>query len=303
MSRRALMIAPRRAAMRPLAAMGRLAGRAGGAAGSLLPGLAVAAHAALAVLAADEFAALGWPLPTRFDTVNVTVVLATATMGLVAVLQVAGRAAAGSAALRALLRSGRPPLPPVIHNASAELGLDGRVDVVASREPFAVTYALVRPRIMVSTALAAALTPAEITAVLAHEREHLRRRDPLRLLAARLLCGWYWYLPAARWLGRRSALRRELAADRAAVGSAGPGVLAGALLKLAALPACPAVAAARSPGDEPGSLEARVAQLEDGRPPRQRLASLRLLATAGVLAELAMAAVCCAAMSQIMPGY
>jgi Zn-dependent protease with chaperone function len=288
--------------MSPLAAMGRLAGRAGSAAGSLLPGVAVAAHAALAVLAADEFAAFGWPLPTSFDTVNVTVVLATATLGLVAMLQVAGRAAAGSVALRALLRSGRP-LPPVIYSASAELGLDGRVDVVGAREPFAVTYALARPRILVSTALAAALTPAEITAVLAHEREHLRRRDPLRLLAARLLCGWYWYLPAARWLGHRSALRRELAADRAAVGSAGPGVLAGALLKLAALPACPAVTAAGAPGDEPGSLEARVAQLEDGRPPRQRLASLRLLGTAGVLAELAIAAVCCAAMSQILPGY
>jgi Zn-dependent protease with chaperone function len=286
--------------MSPLAAMGQLAGRAGGAVRSLLPGVALAAHAALAVLAADEFAALGWPLPTRFDTVNVTVVLATATMGLVAVLQVAGRAAAGSVALRALLRSGRP-LPPVIHNASAELGVDGRVDVVAAREPFAVTYALVRPRILVSTALAAALTPAEITAVLAHEREHLRRRDPLRLLATRLICGWYWYLPAARWLGHRSALRRELAADRAAVGSAGPGVLAGALLKLAALPACPALAAARPPGEELGSLEARVVQLEEGRPSRQRLASLRLLATAGVLAELAIAAGCCAAMSQILP--
>ena len=286
---------------RPLVAMGRRAGRAGDAAASLLPGLAVAAHAALAVLAADEFAALGWPLPTSFDTINVTVVLATATMGLVAVLQVAGRAAAGSVALRALLRYGRRPLPPVIHDASAELGLDGRVDVVAAREPFAVTYALARPRILVSTALTAALTPAEITAVLAHEREHLRHRDPLRLLAARLLCGWYWYLPAARWLGRRSALRRELAADRAAVGSAGPGVLAGALLKLAALPACPVVAAARPPGDEPGSLEARVAQLEDGRPPRQRMASVPLLATAGVLAELAIAAICCAAMSQILP--
>jgi Zn-dependent protease with chaperone function len=282
-------------------AMSGLALGGAGAAGWLLPGLVVAAHAALAVLAAEEFAAFGWPLPTRFDTVNVTLVLATATVGLPAVLQVARRAAAGSVALRGLLRSGRQPPPPVIHNASAELGLDGRVDVIAAREPFAVTYALVRPRILVSAALAAALSPAEITAVLAHEREHLRRRDPLRLLAARLLCGWYWYLPAARWLGRRGALRRELAADRAAVRSAGPGVLAGALLKLAATPACPAVVAARPEGAEPGSLEARVAQLEDGRPPRQRLASLRLLVTAGVLAELAVAAACCAAMSQVLP--
>ena len=38
----------------------------------------VAAHAALAVLAAAEFATLGWPLPTWFDTGAVTLVLVSA---------------------------------------------------------------------------------------------------------------------------------------------------------------------------------------------------------------------------------
>ena len=276
--------------------MGRLARAASGVAAWLLPGLAVAAHAATAVLAVAEFAALGWPLPTRLDTINVTVILATATAGLAAGLAVAGRTAAGSRVLRALIRSRRQPLPPVIHNAAARLGLHGQVDAIA------VTYALIRPRILVSTALADALTQAEVAAVLAHEREHLRRRDPLRLLATRLLCAWCWYLPAARWLGRRIMLRRELAADRAAAGLAGPGMLAGALLKLTSLPACPAVAAASPAPDAPGSLEARVAQLEGGRPPRQRPAPLRLLATAGGLAVLAIDAKCCAAMSQFLAG-
>jgi hypothetical protein len=51
-------------------------------------------------------------------------------------------------------------------------------------------------------------------------------RDPLRLLAAR-----GWYLPAARWLASRIALRRELAADRAV---ARLGALAGRVMLLIA---------------------------------------------------------------------
>jgi len=264
--------------------------------------VAVLAHAALAGLAVAEFATLGWPLPTWFDTGAVTLVLATAAAGLAASGQVALRVAAGSRALRALIRTGRRPVPAVLQNEAAVLGCAARLDVVAGEDAFAVTYGLLRPRILVSTGLAAALTPAEIRAVLAHEGEHLRHRDPLRMLAARLAAAWGWYLPAARWLAGRAALRRELAADRAATGRAGRGVLAAALLKLAGTPACPAVAAASSHGEEPRSLEARITQLEAGHPPRQRPAVSRLLASAGTLSVLAPASLCCAAMSQFLPG-
>jgi Zn-dependent protease with chaperone function len=279
-----------------------LARRARGAAAWLLAGLVVAAHATLAALAVTVFAALGWPLPTGYDSANVTLVLATAVTGLAASSMVAARAATSSRALRALVGAARRPVPLIVHNAATGLGVAGKVDAVAAGEAFAVTHGLVRPRILVSTGLTAELGAAEITAVLAHEREHLRHRDPLRLLAAQLLAQWAWYLPAGRWLARRCALRRELAADRAAAGAAGRGVLAAALLKLASLPACPAVAAASPAEDQPGSLEARVAQLEDGRPPRQRLTALRVLASGGALIWLAAAAVCCAAMAQVLPG-
>jgi Zn-dependent protease with chaperone function len=263
---------------------------------------AVLAHAALAALAVAEFAAWGWPLPTGFDTGAVTLVLASATAGLAAAVRVAVRAAAGSRRLRALLRAGRRPIPSFIQNAAAGLGCAARLDMVDAVEAFAVTYGLIRPRILVSTGLAAALAPAEIAAVLAHEREHLRHHDPLRLLAARLLAAWGCYLPAAGWLADRSALRRELAADRAAALRAGRGVLAGALLKLASTPACPAVAAAGQASDGPRSLEARVTQLEVGRPPRQRPAVSRVLASAGTLSVLAPAFLCCAALSPLLTG-
>jgi Zn-dependent protease with chaperone function len=281
--------------------MRELPGRLAAVCWVLLP-LAVLAHLALAVLAAAEVAAMGWPLPTWFDTAAVTLVLATAAAGLAASTLVALRAVAGSRALRALIRAAGHPIPAFIQNEAAALGLATRLDVVAGADAFAITYGLIRPRILVSTGLAAALAPAEIRAVLAHEREHLRHRDPLRRLAARLAAAWACYLPAAGWLARRAALRHELAADRAAAGSAGRGVLAAALLKLASMPACPAIAAASPAGDGRRSLEARITQLEAGRPLRQRPAVSRLLASGGTLAVLAPAFLCCAAMSQVLPG-
>ena len=280
---------------------GRLARTAAGSCWVIVP-LAVLAHAAVAVLALADFAMMGWPLPTWFDTVAVTLVLASAAVGLAASAVVAVRAAAGSRALQKLVRAAGRPVPPFIQNEAAVLECAARLDVVAAEEAFAVTYGLIRPRILVSTGLATALTPAEISAVLAHEREHLRCRDPLRLLAARLAAAWACYLPAARWLWGGAMLRHELAADRAAAGRAGRSVLAGALLKLASTPTCPAVAAASPAGDGPRSLEARVSQLEAGRPPRQRPAVSRLLSSAGAVALLAAASMCCTALSQILPG-
>jgi Zn-dependent protease with chaperone function len=143
----------------------------------LLP-LAVLAHGAVAVLATAEFAATGWPLPTGLDTGAVTLVLASAVAGVAGSAEVAVRATAASRALRALIRSAHQPVPPVVRDAAAALGCAARLDVVAGEDAFAVTYALIRPRILVSAGLAGALTAGEISAVLAHEREHPRRRDP-----------------------------------------------------------------------------------------------------------------------------
>jgi len=278
------------------------AGRAGGALAWLAAGTAVAALVAAAVLAAADIAVAGWPLPTGYDSANAIIVLAAAATGLAASGSTAARTAAGSRALRTLTRTARQPVPPVVLKAAAGLGIADRVDAVGTGEAFAVTYRLIRPRILVSTALAAELTAAEVAAVLAHEHEHVKHRDPLRMLAVRLLTAFACYTPAASWLASRAVLRRELAADRASARGTGRGVLAGALLKLASLPACPAASAAGPDRDSPRSLEARVAQLEGGRPPRLRLTPPRVLGTAGIVAVLTAAGGCCAALSQLLPG-
>jgi Zn-dependent protease with chaperone function len=281
--------------------MRTLARRAGGVLAWLAAGAAVAAQVTVAVLAAAEIAVVGWPLPTGFDSAAVIIVLAAAATGVAASGSVAAHAAAGSRALRTLMRAARQPVPRAVLEAAAALGIADRVDAVGTEEAFAVTYRLIRPRILVSAALAAELTAAEVAAVLAHEREHVRHRDPLRILAIRLLAAFAWYMPAASWLASRAVLRRELAADRASARGTGRGVLAGALLKLASLPACAAAAAAPAP-DAPESLEARVAQLEGGRPPRPRLTPPRMLGTAGIVAVVTAAGACCAALSQLLPG-
>ncbi len=73
-----------------------------------------------------------------------------------------------------------------------------------------------RPRVYVAADLATRLTTPELDAVLAHEAEHLRRRDPLRLFLLRCLAGVLFWLPAIRRLVDDLADEAEIAADDAA---------------------------------------------------------------------------------------
>jgi hypothetical protein len=88
--------------------------------------------------------------------------------------------------------------------ALATRRLAPQVDLVESDRPFALTFGLVRPRAVVSTSLLRTLSPSQGAAVIAHEAEHARRRDPLRQLAARVAS-------VALWPGVRRALLAELA--------------------------------------------------------------------------------------------
>ena len=265
----------------------------------LLAAVAVPVHLGLTVLALVEYARLDWLASEPYEFTAVSAVAGSGVLAVAGALRVAWPALRGGRALRRLLRSSVRPLPVRVRAATDPLGITDRVDMVATGEAFAVTHGLRRPRILLSTGLVEALDAAELTAVLVHERHHLRRRDPLRLLAARLLAGYGWYLPLLRWWAQRLALRRELAADRAATTRAGVAAVAGALLKLADLPA-PAAVAAINPM---GNLPDRIAQLE-GRPPARRLRLAWLLAGATLanLAGLSAAAICCTGLGVAMAG-
>lgn len=260
----------------------------------------VLAHLGLAVLAVVEYARLGWIRGVPFEATAVTVIAASGLLAVAGAVSVVWSTARAGRAFRGLLRSARRPLPARVAVVAAELGTADRLDLVATPEAFAATHGLVRPRILLSSGLVDTLSPAELAAVLRHEQHHVARRDPLRLLAVRVLAGYGWYLPALGWGAERFALHRELAADRAATSGAGVAALAGALLKLADV-ATPAAAAAVNPK---GSLPARIAQLEgEPRVHRPRLGPLRAGASVASVSALLVTGMCCAGMaSSVLAG-
>jgi len=109
---------------------------------------------------------------------------------------------------------------------------DGFVRLFHSSRPQAFCAGLLRPRVYLSATARDRLSEVELRAVLAHERHHVLRHDPLRLFAARILADALFFVPALDRLERRYAELAELAADEAAVRVAGSAALASALLKL-----------------------------------------------------------------------
>lgn len=129
-------------------------------------------------------------------------------------------------------------------------------------------------RIVVSRSTLTALDPAELAAVVAHERSHLRARHDLVLEAFAVL-----HRAFPRWVSSAAAHHEvevlvEVLADRAAVRRADRRALASALLTLAG---------SRVPGGAlgaTGGLAARVAVLRDTRAHRVQAVLVTLTAVA-----------------------
>jgi len=183
--------------------------------------------------------------------------------------------------IRALV-SRRVATPRRVAELANELGIAGRVDVVADRRPFSFCYWFRDPRICVSTALVRRLGTDELRAVLLHERYHLRHRDPLRLVVARYFAAGLYVVPVVEELASFYALQKEIAADDDAVSHVGVAPLAAALYKL--LP--------DAPDRELGLLmpvtglsvtEARIDRLVAGGDLPLRLSPAAILLSAGAL--------------------
>jgi Zn-dependent protease with chaperone function len=130
-------------------------------------------------------------------------------------------------------------------------------------------------RIVVSRSTLTTLAPAELGAVLEHERSHLRARHDLVLEAFAVL-----HRAFPRWVASAAARREvevlvEVLADRAACRAGDRRALASALLALAGSPA-----PAGSLGSSGSSLAARVEVLRDTRPRPVQAAGVALLAAA-----------------------
>ncbi len=132
---------------------------------------------------------------------------------------------------RLLLDAGqrRLSLPAALAGLADGLELTGRLTLVEDETPYAFAAGLWRPGIWLSTGLVALLDETELRAVLRHERHHVRRRDPLRVLMARSLAHGLFFLPVAAALRNAYLEAKEREADAA---SGAGHDLAAALLKL-----------------------------------------------------------------------
>lgn len=87
--------------------------------------------------------------------------------------------------------------------------------VVPSDHPFSFVAGLVRPEIWVASALEDSLAADQLAVVLAHERAHAERRDPLRAATAAAL-SWPLWPSVRRAILGELALAAEQACDEAA---------------------------------------------------------------------------------------
>ena len=188
----------------------------------LIAAVAVARSTTLEIPSAGEFAAAcGQVLP---DGV---------TAGLLAVLVLAVIAAMvairGMAAVMHQVRSHRRFMSALTlrdHHRIAGVG----VTVVAGATPQAFCAGYLYPAVYVSEGVLR-LSDHEVAAVVAHEDHHRRRRDPLRILLARVVSAALFFVPVLRPLERRYEALAELAADdAAALKPQGRKALASALL-------------------------------------------------------------------------
>ncbi len=185
-------------------------------AGLALTGLALTAGvlgAALATLSirptpAHRVGVLGQQLALPAANLQAIILLSLATLGIAVVL------AGGRAALRAFLaqRRLRRALP-----VAGPLAGHEHVWVLHGERPHACCAGLLRPAVYVTAGALRRLSAHQLAAVIAHEHLHRARRDPLRIVSARVLGEALFFFPVLRGLTRRYCTLAELAADDHAV--------------------------------------------------------------------------------------
>jgi len=123
--------------------------------------------------------------------------------------------------------------PDALRRAAADAHLDpARLRIVNDMPNPAFTIGWLRPRVYIAKKLIERLSHDELTAVLAHERAHVERRDPLRLSVLRFFARTLFWIPALARLADDVADEAEVAADDEAAANQ-PLVLASAILSVA----------------------------------------------------------------------
>lgn len=100
-----------------------------------------------------------------------------------------------------------------------------KIDLVRSNRLIVFCHGLLKPRILVSTALFDKLTNIELKTVIAHEAYHVKRKDPLRIFLTQLASNFFSFIPNTKELLTNFKLSVEISADEFAcskIGSSQP---------------------------------------------------------------------------------
>ena len=154
--------------------------------------------------------------------------------------------------------------------------------VLAEEQPRAFCAGLIRPRVYVSSGAVALLDERALHAVLAHERHHASRRDPLRLATGRVIARALFFVPGLGELVRRQQALAELSADESAV--------AGASADRAALARAMLSFSDHSGPDEPVGVAPERVDYLLGEPPSWRFPIALCLGALALIALLVAAA-------------
>lgn len=191
------------------------------------------------------------------------------------------------------------PIYELVRRQANQLGLKTAPPVAwCGRISVPVVVAIVRPIILLPTALATGFDPSQLEAILTHELAHIRRFDPLVNLLQRLIEVLLFFHPAVWYVSRRVSAERENACDDLVLWAGWPPIAyADALLRMAERSAAAedsrthqtAGAALPASGGGATQFKRRVLRLlEIGDSPRVRLSrgGLLLLAGAAVVVVL-----------------
>lgn len=108
----------------------------------------------------------------------------------------------------------------VVRQVSQSLGVRQSVRLAVSPDGLGpAAIGILRPRIILPTALVSQCTSDELKGIIAHELVHIRRRDVAVTLCQMIVQAIWWFHPLAHWAHRRMTYERERCTDDSVLAS------------------------------------------------------------------------------------
>lgn len=127
--------------------------------------------------------------------------------------------------LKKLLRSAK-----ICQRKLTRITLGPKITILSSQESF-VPFAAKNHLIILPEALISKLSDEEWESVVAHEKEHLRWKDPLTRILCSLVASFFWWIPMKGWLKKMEEDQEEACDEGAIRCNLAPDALASAIVE------------------------------------------------------------------------